>query len=267
MNSIVIVGSGNLATHFHKAFLKHPNAKVIAVYNRKNENLYPIDSSIKVVEDPYKLPKASLYIIAVKDDAIAQIVSEINNPRQLMIHCSGSCNLDILGKRQRKGVLYPLQSFKKNQNVNWINVPLLIEAEQEQDLQLLKTLSGAISSKVHEVDSKKRIALHLSAIFVNNFTNHLLSLTHQLSEEFDFNTKVLEELILKTKEEFKTPITSMNSQTGPAIRNDQSTLENHLNFIKEQIKDTKQQENFIEVYKTLSKSIQTYHHNNPIDGK
>ena len=258
MISVVIIGAGHVATHFHNAFLRHPNAKIVACYNRTPEKLNHVDNSIKIIPTLHDIPDADLILLAISDDAIAPVCQQLNKPDQLIVHCSGSRSISILGEKQRKGVIYPLQSFNKDRNVDWKNIPLLLEAEQEEDMLLLQKIGGAVSANVQEMDSKKRIGLHISATFVNNFTNHILTIVQHLSESFEFDPKLLKPLIEITKENFKTPIRTENTQTGAAIRRDENTLRTHIELLE---KDRPQgYEDFINIYCAISQSIINHHH-------
>jgi predicted short-subunit dehydrogenase-like oxidoreductase (DUF2520 family) len=228
MISVVIIGAGNVSTHLTKAFLNADAIDVIQINSRKLDNI----------------PAADIAIIAVSDDAIAEVSSKINSP--LVVHTSGSVSMDLLKNTTRKGVFYPLQTFSKGKKITFKKVPFCIETTNESDYLLLEKLAKSIGKKVYRIDSEQRNSLHVAAVFVNNFTNHLYQIGSDLCETNQVPFEILQPLIKETADKIK-KISPKEAQTGPAKRNDLKTIENHLNLL-----NNRQQE----IYKTLTKSIQ-----------
>ncbi|QTD38246.1 DUF2520 domain-containing protein [Polaribacter batillariae] len=227
MISVVIIGKGNVATHLYKAFLNADGILVTQINSRKLTNI----------------PKANLTIIAVSDDAIAKVSSKIKN--SLVVHTSGSVAMGSLKNTTNKGVFYMLQTFSKNKKVNFSDVPFCLEAENKNDYKLLKTVAKSIGKKIYTLNSEQRKALHVAAVFVNNFTNHLYKIGNDICEENKVPFKILQPLIEETVLKIKT-LSPEKAQTGPAIRNDKKTIKNHLELLnKEQQK----------IYKLITKSI------------
>ena len=142
---------------------------------------------------------------------------------------------------------YPLQTFSKNKSIDFSNIPLCLEASNENALTLLKGIAGKLSSNITEVDSDKRKILHLAAVFACNFTNHLYALADEVLTanglDFDILRPLIEETVSKVQNELP-----LNVQTRPAIRNDNETIKKHEELLK-------QQPALLEIYKTLSDSI------------
>ncbi|WP_288955650.1 DUF2520 domain-containing protein [uncultured Polaribacter sp.] len=228
MISVLLVGNGNVATHLHKAFLTADNIAVAQINSRKLEDI----------------PQADIAIIAVSDDAIAEVSSKMNT--NLVIHTSGACGLDELNNSKRKGVFYMLQTFSKDKEVDFSEVPFCLEAENNDDYKILEKLAKSIGKKVYQIDSKQRKALHVSAVFVNNFTNHLYKIGNDICKEHNVPFEILQPLIQETALKIES-LSPEKAQTGPAIRNDKKTIKNHLDLL-----DKKQQK----IYKILTKSIQ-----------
>ncbi|TMM31386.1 DUF2520 domain-containing protein [Polaribacter aestuariivivens] len=228
MISILIVGNGNVATHLHKAFLKADNVVVNKI------------SSRNLVE----IPKADITIIAVSDDAIAEVSSKIKN--SFVVHTSGSFALTDLKNTNNKGVFYMLQTFSKDKKVNFSQIPFCLEAENKNDYKLLETVAKSIGKKIYNINSNQRKALHVAAVFVNNFTNHLYTIGNDICEENKVPFEILQPLIEETALKIK-KLSPEKAQTGPAIRNDEQTIEKHLLLLNK----TQQ-----EIYKILTKSIQ-----------
>ena len=229
MNKVVIIGNGNVAHHLYDAFLKAPNIEVSKINSRKFS----------------KLPKANVYIIAVADDAIAEVSSKITN-NTLVVHTSGSVSLSNLKNKGHKGVFYMLQSFSKNTSVDFSEIPFCLEAQNQDDLKLLETLATSIGKKVYHINSEQRKRLHIAAVFVNNFTNHLYKIAYDICEKNQVPFEILYPLIKETAAKIE-KITPQKAQTGPAIRNDLQTIDNHLTLLE------KHQQ---EIYTLLTASIQ-----------
>ncbi|MDA9316292.1 DUF2520 domain-containing protein [Polaribacter sp.] len=228
MISILIIGNGNVASHLYKAFSK---VDAVLVTRIKSRNLTVI-------------PNADVTIIAVSDDAIAEVSSKILN--SLVVHTSGSVAMTSLNNKGKKGVFYMLQTFSKNKSVDFSKVPFCLEAENEKDYILLELLANLIGKKIYAINSEQRKALHIAAVFVNNFTNHMYKTGSDICAENNVPFAILEPLMKETAAKIKT-LSPAAAQTGPAIRNDQKTINKHLALLNEQ-----QQE----IYTTITKSIQ-----------
>lgn len=228
MISILIIGDGNVASHLYKAFSK---VDAVLVTRIKSRNLTVI-------------PNADVTIIAVSDDAIAEVSSKILN--SLVVHTSGSVAMTSLNNKGKKGVFYMLQTFSKNKSVDFSKVPFCLEAENKKDYILLELLANLIGKKIYAINSEQRKVLHIAAVFVNNFTNHMYKTGSDICAENNVPFAILEPLIKETAAKIKT-LSPAAAQTGPAIRNDQKTINKHLALLNEQ-----QQE----IYTTITKSIQ-----------
>ncbi len=243
MIKVVILGSGNVATHLTKAFIKSKNVEVVQVYTRSDTS-----NKIKKIEytnDLSKLKNADVYFIAISDDAITDFSKKLNLKNKLVVHTSGSVTLQELKCNARKGVFYPLQTINKKSKIKFKNVPICIETEYEEDYILLEKLAKSISEKVFKIDSEKRKHLHLAAVFVNNFTNHLYKIGNDICNEKNVSFEILKPLIKETANKIKY-ITPEEAQTGPAKRKDYKTIKKHLSFL-----DKEQQK----IYNLLSNSI------------
>ncbi|SDR89221.1 Predicted oxidoreductase, contains short-chain dehydrogenase (SDR) and DUF2520 domains [Polaribacter sp. KT25b] len=228
MISVLLVGKGNVATHLYDAFLNVDAVKVTQISSRELD----------------KIPQADVTIIAVSDDAITEVSSKITN--NFVVHTSGSVSINDLKNNTRKGVFYMLQTFSKDKNVDFSKVPFCLESESKEDYKLLETLAKSIGKKIYSINSEQRKTLHVAAVFVNNFTNHMYKIGNDICIENNVPFEILQPLIKETasKIEYLSP---EKAQTGPAVRNDKRTIKNHLNLL-----DINQQE----IYKILTKSIQ-----------
>ena len=232
MTTIVFLGFGNLNFHLINTLYKHNKDSVIQVYNRSEINLNKELNKIPFTTDLSKIKEADLYIIGIPDDAIAAFSETLPLKNKLVVHTSGSVSMEALSKRNRKGVFYPLQTFSKNREVNFNTIPICIEAKEEADLELLTNLGNSLSEKVVEIDSDERSKLHLAAVFVNNFVNHLYAIGDDILGNNELSFDLLHPLIEETASKVKT-LSPSEVQTGPARRGDQKTIEKHLHLLKE----------------------------------
>ncbi len=245
MISVVVIGNGNVAHHLTKTFIKNEHIKLLQVYARTIKNIKYLQNTTSITDDLSLITEADICILAVSDGAISEISSQLNI-KGLVVHTSGSVAMNSLKNKGRKGVFYPLQSFSKEKEVTFKEIPFCLEAENENDLQLLERLAATIGEKIYRINSQQRSKLHAAAVFVNNFTNHMYKIGNDICNEYHVPFEVLYPLIKETAEkmEYMEP---KEAQTGPAKRNDIETMKRHLHLL------TKEQQ---EIYKTITKSIQ-----------
>lgn len=246
MISVVIVGSGNVAKHLIKAFIRIDNINLKQVYTRNSKDEVLLKNTVATTNDLSSIKQADITIIAVRDDAIANISSQIKNP--LVVHTSGSVEMKALKNTSNKGVFYPLQSFSKQKEINFKNMPICLEAEHKHDLIKLEKLASLLQGEVYYLSSLQRKKIHVAAVFVNNFTNHMYTIAYDLCEEHNVPFDILKPLILETSDKIK-KLTPKDAQTGPARRSDAETIKNHLNLLSE----TQQ-----ELYLKITQSIQNH---------
>ncbi len=233
INKIVLIGAGNVSTHFGKAFM-NAGKKVMQVFSRTERSARELAGKLNC---PYTtslenlLPGADLYMIAVTDSAIDEISKNISLDNPLVAHTSGSTDIKVLeNKNIRPAVFYPLQTFSKDTEVNFNEVPLFLEAVNNKDHEKLKNLAGSISSKVYSIDSKQRVMLHIAAVFASNFTNHMLYIADDLLKKNKMSFDILQPLITETVKKAGL-IGPFKAQTGPAVRNDKYILELHSDIL------------------------------------
>jgi predicted short-subunit dehydrogenase-like oxidoreductase (DUF2520 family) len=251
MVKVIIIGSGNVAQHLIAAFQNSQNLgteiDLVQVFSRQIERVTHLLDLNKITNDLDALAEADLYIIAVSDDAIANVSSQLPFKNRLVVHTSGSVSLNALDDNNRKGVFYPLQTFTKNKAVDFKTIPICLESENATDFQLLDKVAKSISEKVFAINSEQRKALHVAAVFVNNFTNHLYQIGNEICQEHKVPFEILKPLILETAQKIMV-LSPEDAQTGPAKRNDTATIEAHEAFLLN--------ENHLKIYKTLTQSIQ-----------
>lgn len=246
MISIVLIGSGNVAQHLIGAFSKSSSVALVQVYARNPESIQHLVAAAQICSDYNDLKEADIYIISVSDNAIAEVSSKLPFENRLVVHTSGSMNLELLDKKNRRGVFYPLQTFTKNKAVNFTEIPICLESEKEDDYLKLEQVAQSISEVYQPISSEQRKALHVAAVFVCNFTNHLYQIGQEICTENKLSFDLLKPLILETAQKIVS-LSPEAAQTGPAKRKDTQTINNHLTFLTD---DTQKQ-----LYQLLTKSI------------
>jgi len=231
-SKIVLIGTGNVGTQLAKNLVKR-GLDVLQVSGRSFVEL-PAD--------------AGLYILAVKDDAIPDVVARMPDTKGIVAHTAGSVDMAVLaGKFARYGVFYPLQTFSKSRDVDFSEIPVFLEANDEKTLSELKNVASILTKNINEANSEKRKYLHLSAVFACNFVNHLYALAGDIVQKAGYDIDVLLPLINETSAKIR-ELPPREAQTGPAVRNDKTVMNRHLELLKG---DEKLQE----IYSLLSESI------------
>ena len=250
MISVVILGAGNVAQHLYKAFSSSETVTVKQWYNRHIEQVASYKNEVAITDDIAQLVEADIYIIAVSDDAIGELSAQLPFEDRFVVHTSGSVSAYDLDKKNRRGVFYPLQTFSKSVALDFSQVPICLETLMRKDYAQLKTLAKNITKITKRVNSDQRAALHLAAVFVNNFTNQLYRVAHEITESQGAEFDLLKPLILETakKVQHHSPY---KAQTGPAKRNDKKTIKRHLKRLEN--------DHHKDLYKLLTASIKNTH--------
>lgn len=245
MIKVTIVGTGNVSYHLERAFSEEQDIQVTGVLKSRL-----LTSDSRFGEHPSILEEPDVYVLAISDDAIAAVAAHFKKTEKLVVHTSGSVPLNTLSSIERSGVFYPVQTFSKEKEIDFKTVPIGVEARHESDLNILMKIGRTISDEVFEIDSEQRRTLHLAAVFVNNFTNHLYHIGHELCRERQIPFDLLKPLIKETARKIEN-LSPEAAQTGPARRSDVKTIEKHLGELP-----TLRQK---EIYTILTKSIQEVH--------
>lgn len=249
MIKISIIGSGNLAEHLIEAFAKSNKVEIIQVFSRSKKQFPLLVEEAKIVNNWNEIALADVYLLAVSDDAINSVSSQLPFENRLVAHCSGGAPLSALNDKNNKAVFYPLQTFTKGKSIDFKSIPCCLETVHASDYALLEQLAYAISDQVYTIDSSQRKALHIAAVFVNNFTNYLYQLGQEICQENQVPFDMLKPLILETAKKVLS-LSPSAAQTGPAKRNDTSTIQAHQSFLTN--------ENHASIYKILTQSIQNH---------
>lgn len=250
IKTISIIGSGNVASHLALA-LHQSGFRILEIYSRSLENATVLAK--KTGAEPTNRiealsNQADLFIFSLSDDAYPEILKTFPHANALIVHTAGSLSIDILKTTSdRHGVLYPFQTFSKEKEISFNSIPILYCGSSESVNEQLKALATQLSRNVRFADDTQRKQLHIAAVFACNFVNHLYAIAKEITDANDLDFSLLYPLIQETanKAQSGDPIAM---QTGPAVRGDQSIIDNHLTLLQA----TPDIQN---LYKTLSKRI------------
>lgn len=251
---VAIIGAGNLATRVSLELHKK-GVQIVQVYSRTVTSALTLARLIGcnyVTKTEKITPDADIYLISVSDMAVASLLAEVDFNNKLVAHTAGSIPMDELKKFSKNyGVFYPLQTFSKFRDVNFTRIPFCIEANNKANEATLMELAGLISKDVRSITSEQRKQLHLAAVFVSNFTNHMYSVASEIIQEKDLPFDILLPLIGETSSKVKS-MTPRAAQTGPAVRKDKNIITEHLHMLNGKSKLKK-------LYTYISDSIADYH--------
>ena len=245
IEKISIIGSGNVAWHLSTNFVKI-GIKVTHIFGRNTIDVHSLCKKVNAIHSKSikDLPKNQLVIICTPDDAITNICKSIDSSCPIA-YTSGSVEIQSLPYREKIGVIYPLQTFSKNIKIKLNKVPFFIESTNNLLQKQLYNLTLKISNNVKIIDSIQRKKIHLAAVFVNNFTNHIIYQAQNYAKTNSINFKDLMPLLEETFNKINIE-SAFKSQTGPARRGDNNIIKQHIEILKGNSK---------EIYMLLSKSI------------
>lgn len=248
------IGAGNLATQLSCA-LQTAGFEIVQVYSRTERSAKSLAEKLKTQYTTQKsalVKDADIYFVALKDSVVHEVLSEIDFADKLLVHCSGSMSMSVLKQCSANyGVLYPLQTFSKNREVNFSEIPVFVESSDSEIRNQLTEIAKKISNNVADLSSEKRKSLHIAAVFACNFVNHFYALSAAYLEEQEIPFDVMHPLILETaKKAVEMP--PKQAQTGPAIRFDENIINDHL-------KNLNNNPELKELYNSVSRSIFEFH--------
>lgn len=229
IQNISIIGSGNTATFLSNLLMGNGfNILQIISRNEVSGSLLATLVNAQFTKNYTIDSRSDLILICVPDNQIVNCIDELILPNSAIIcHCAGSVNISVLDKFSQFGVLYPLQTLSKKQPIPSLEVPFLIEGNNEVTKQLLSDLIRKLGCNFQMVDSNSRLKYHLAAVFANNFTNAMLMAVDVLCKENQLDFDLFRPLIHRTFEKIE-DLSPQDAQTGPAKRNDLETIEKHL---------------------------------------
>lgn len=254
--NIVILGSGHAATVL--AQLMHSKGHtILQVWSRSAVHAKELAAKVNanVLTELQEIDRsADLCVLSVTDDAVAGIAAQLSLKKKILVHSAGAVSMNVLqGASPNYGVLYPLQSLRKELRTI-PEIPFLVDGNSEEVKVLLADFAATLSPHVQVAGDDERMHLHLAAVIVNNFTNHLYAVTEQYCNGHQLSFQMLHPLIMETAERLKAE-TARQLQTGPARRGDEQTMQKHLQLLNNEPE-------LQDLYKTISNSILKMYHKN-----
>lgn len=256
IRTVTLIGAGNLATQLGKS-LKKSGFKIKMVYSRTEKSAQDLAGLLECsfTTSLEEVNPSDLIIVSVKDDALSEVLQQLNIGDSIVVHTAGSVPMDLLSHYFKKyGVFYPLQTFSKSRDIDFSEIPICLEASSEDVFQELNDVAQRLSKTVRSISSEERKILHLSAVFTCNFVNHLYQIGDQLLEKENLDFNLLKPLIKETAEKVMS-LKPIDAQTGPAIRFDETIINKHLKLL------TDDQE-LKKIYSFVSESIHKTHQKN-----
>ena len=254
MVRVVIIGSGNVATSLAHGLAAR--CEVAQVYSRTLAHALALADAVgcpATSDFDDLVHDADVYIVAVKDDAIAEVLAAVPDNGALWVHTSGSKPISLFeGFRTRYGVLWPMQSFSREVVTPLDEVHFFAEASDDDTLKDLMSLGRLLSRHVVAADSDQRRWLHVASVFSCNFANHLWTLADELLTAQGLPFDALKPLIRTTVDKLDR-LSPAESQTGPAVRHDDQVIASHLAMLDGDKRD---------IYRSLTQSIMNHH---PLD--
>ena len=214
---IVLIGRGRLATNLEHALLSAGHE--VASINSRTLEALPLE--------------ADVYIVAVKDAALADVIRAATKGResQLFVHTAGSMPMDIFkGLTVHYGVFYPMQTFSKERLVDFNDISVFLETSDAVSMERLKMLSTTLTTHIYELDSEGRKHLHLAAVFACNFVNHCYALSAEVLAAKGLPFSVMLPLVDETAQKVH-ELAPREAQTGPAVRGDQNVMQMQANML------------------------------------
>lgn len=247
--NIVLIGSGNVATHLGMA-LNGAGKPIVQVYSQTliNAQKLALKVGAKATDTIVDIDTtASIYILSLKDDALEAVIKKMPEVKGVVVHTAGSVDMKVLNRFAKHGVFYPFQTFSIDKAVDFSTIPILWEAGSDSVVDILRTLASALSPHVHEVSSLQRGKLHIAAVFACNFVNHMYRMADELLLESELSFDLLKPLILETANKVM-DMPPGETQTGPASRTDMKVIEKHRDMLKSN-------EPFYSTYNTITQLI------------
>lgn len=247
LKSVVILGSGNVASALAVALSFGSILRQVVSRNIAEGQAIADSVGCEFSNDFSSVADADIYVIAVSDKAVSEVSRWLIGRDGLVVHTAGSLPLEALDSGVRnRGILYPLQTFTKGRDADFSTIPLLLECEHEDQLTDLKSFASQISERVVCSDYDRRLRLHLAAVFVCNFVNQMYVAGEHIAGG---DAALLNPLVGETAAKLLDAESAVPLQTGPAVRGDRNTMNNHIELLN------KIAPQWVETYNLLSEII------------
>lgn len=240
--TITIIGTGNVAEILGQLFFEN-EYELVSVVGRNTERASQLAKKWSARVENFEEVSGDFVLVCLPDSVTKDVVEQIDN-QKFVAYTAGSLSLSEI-IHPNCGVFYPLQTFSKSRKDTRIDFPILIESKRPEDSSVLQEIGSKIATRVEYCDSGKRQLIHLSAVFINNFSNHMVQIGQKLAQKNDIDPNLFSALIEETFTKLK-DLSADKAQTGPAVRNDLTTLKLHLEMLEG---------NENEIYKLLTNNL------------
>jgi len=230
-----MIGAGNVSTHISRHF--HSGGHQIScIYSRTEASVQRLAAELGVpgTSDVEEVPAdADFYMLCVPDRAVLEVAEKFRHTRGIWLHTAGALSMNLFQNIfENYGVLYPLQTLSRSRSLEPSQIPCLVEGSSPQVLASVMKLASSVYESVVEVDSKTRLAIHAAAVFANNFSNHMVHIAKQLLSDQKVDSGLLDPLLHETFEKIKA-MGTVEGRTGPAVRDDEETMNKHRELLKD----------------------------------
>lgn len=238
MSKVAIIGYGNVG--FHLATRISSKRHEVTIFSRTQSEDYILSL------DQLNPESFDFIILTVPDDKVKTVSDSLETSDAVILHTSGANPISDLNKHEKHGVMYPLQTFSRTKEIDFTSFPIFVEGSDEGEKDIF-TFVRSFSNDVRLLTSTSRSKLHLAAVFACNFSNHMFHLSEKLLADLDMKFQDIQPLVEET---FRKAIelSPSKSQTGPAVREDEDTINIHMNMLKD--------EQLRNLYRMITDSIQ-----------
>lgn len=230
---IAIIGAGNVATRLGLA-AKDKGFAIAGVTARTRESAARLAQTLgcPALDSAADIPAdCDLVLIATNDRSVADVAQILPQIKGVVAHTSGSVPLSVLAAlHPRAAVIYPLQTFSRDVDVDVSVVPFFTEATDSASLAVADAFAGALSKSCYHADSSRRAYLHVAGVLSSNFPIYLLELTRRVLNEAGLPLSTVEPLV-KASVAKAFQIGPHDALTGPARRGDVGVLHKQLDLL------------------------------------
>jgi len=252
--SISFAGAGRLAGNLCTALHDHSHTIDLVVSESAARGPGLAYSCCADWSDTLKFPAATdIIIVCVPDSKLEKVLKSIEcSESTVVVHTSGTMGLDVFpAKIRKRGVFYPLQTFSHDRKADFKELTFYVESRSKKIITMLAHIASSLDSKISYANTSERRMMHLAAVFANNFTNHMLTISNVILNKSGLYPEILEPLIRETFSK-AIELGPLSSQTGPAVRNDKNTIGKHLELLSFN-------RDLQKLYKEISSSVSKYH--------